>query len=123
VDLAARMMDWRQIRHVPVEDDQGKLVGLLSFRALLRLCARDSQRGDGVMVDPSELCVGDIMQANPTTAKVDTSTLVALDLMKDGHVGCLPVVDDAGHLVGTVTVDDLLEIASKVLVDFLRGED
>jgi len=122
VDLAARMMDWRQIRHVPVENDQGILVGLLSFRALLRLCAKGSQSGGELANEAQELCVADLMLAEPITAKVDTSTLVALDLMRDGHVGCLPVVDDHGRLVGTVTVDDLLEITSKVLVDFLRGE-
>jgi len=42
--------------------------------------------------------------------------------MKNGNVGCLPVVDDEGRLVGMVTVDDLLKIASKVLEDFLRDE-
>src|SRR6185369_17187073 len=37
VDLAASVMDWRHVRHVPVEDDQGRLVGLVTHRALLHL--------------------------------------------------------------------------------------
>ena len=40
VDLAASLMDWRHIRHVPVEDGEGKLVGLVSHRTLLRSSAR-----------------------------------------------------------------------------------
>src|SRR5262245_14394386 len=40
VDLAASVMEWRHIRHVPVEDDEGRLVGLISHRDLLRLLAR-----------------------------------------------------------------------------------
>jgi CBS-domain-containing membrane protein len=36
VDLAASVMDWWQhIRHVPVEDMQGKVVGLLTAREVL----------------------------------------------------------------------------------------
>ena len=37
VDLAASVMEWEHIRHVPVEDTDGRLVGLVSHRALLRL--------------------------------------------------------------------------------------
>ena len=37
VDLAASVMTWRHIRHVPVEDLEGRLVGLVSHRALLKL--------------------------------------------------------------------------------------
>ncbi|HEX3083364.1 MAG TPA: glutamate-cysteine ligase family protein, partial [Pyrinomonadaceae bacterium] len=32
VDLAASVMDWRHVRHVPVEDDAGRLVGLVTHR-------------------------------------------------------------------------------------------
>ena len=40
VDLAASVMDWRHIRHVPVEDEEGRIVGLITHRALLRLLIR-----------------------------------------------------------------------------------
>jgi len=40
VDLAAHVMDWRHVRHVPVEDAQHHLVGLVTHRALLRLLVR-----------------------------------------------------------------------------------
>ena len=43
VDLAASVMDWRHIRHVPVEDEEGRLVGLITHRALLRLLSRGTQ--------------------------------------------------------------------------------
>ena len=44
VDLAASMMQWEHIRHVPVEDDAGHLVGLVSHRDLLSLVGSDSGR-------------------------------------------------------------------------------
>ena len=36
VELVADIMSWERIRHVPVEDDAGKLVGLVTSRAVLR---------------------------------------------------------------------------------------
>src|SRR4030095_2140825 len=40
IDLAASLMDWRHIRHVPVEDDKGRLVGLVTHRNLLHLLSQ-----------------------------------------------------------------------------------
>src|SRR5678815_5008810 len=37
IDLAASVMDWQHIRHVPVEDQEGRLVGLVTHRGLLRM--------------------------------------------------------------------------------------
>ena len=48
VELVANLMDWERIRHVPVEDHEHRLVGLVSYRALLRLLgarAAASRRG------------------------------------------------------------------------------
>ncbi len=116
VELAAQVMDWQETRNVPVEDDNGKLVGLLTIRALLPLVAR------GKSVNFQELTVQDVMMRNPLKAHADTPTLAALEMMREHNIGCLPVVDSEDRLLGTVTVYDLLEIAEKVLEDFLRGE-
>ncbi len=40
IDLAASVMDWRHIRHVPVEDESGRLVGLVTHRNLLHLISQ-----------------------------------------------------------------------------------
>ncbi|MSP25913.1 MAG: CBS domain-containing protein [Myxococcales bacterium] len=116
VELAAQIMDWQQVRHIPVEDDHGKLVGLLSFRALLPLVARGH--------DPTStrITVQDIMITEPITATADTPTLQALEVMRANNMGCLPIVDADTHLIGAVDVYDLLEIAQKVLEDFLIGD-
>src|SRR4030095_6243817 len=62
VDLAASLMEWRHIRHVPVEDKDGRLVGMVPHRALLRLLSRGSAAPDA-----TAMTVQEIMTPNPTT--------------------------------------------------------
>lgn len=117
VDLAASVMDWRHIRHVPVEDDQGHLVGLVTHRALLRLLSRGTQ---SLNSDP--LTVREIMVTDPVTVASTTSTLDALESMRQNKVGCLPVVDD-GQLVGIVTSYDFLDASARLFKEQLSRPD
>jgi CBS domain-containing protein len=108
VDFAATLMDWRHIRHVPVESDTGKLVGLVSHRALLRLVARG-----GVGKD-QRVTVEEIMVRDPVTVHPDTPTVDAIRIMREWQLACLPVTRD-NKLVGIVTEHDLIVVASRLL--------
>jgi CBS domain-containing protein len=114
VDLAASVMEWEHIKHVPVEDDQGRLVGLVTHRDLLRLVARGQSDG-------KETVVRDIMIADPVTVTPDTKTLDAMNRMREQKVGCLPVVEDE-RLVGVITQSDLIRVSAHLLEQFLKGE-
>jgi len=114
VDLAASLMDWRHIRHVPVEDSEGNLVGLVSHRSLLRLV------GQGVGHNPSEIAVKDIMKGDPVYVSPSTPTLSAIEAMRSHRVGCLPVVEK-GRLVGIITERDLITVASVLFERHLRA--
>jgi CBS domain-containing protein len=111
VDLAASMMDWEKIRHVPVEDDEGRLVGIVSHRAILRLVARGQGGTDQVVVK-------DIMRRDPVKVTPQTPTVEAMKLMRDRAVGSLPVVE-GDKLVGIVTEHDLIDVSAKLLERFL----
>ena len=50
IDLAASLMNWKHIRHVPVEDDEGNLVGIVSHRDLLEILAKNKTRKDEEIV-------------------------------------------------------------------------
>lgn len=110
VDFAAAMMDWEHIRHVPVEDDGGALVGLVSHRSMLRLIGRQKD---------APILVESIMKRNPVTVTPETPSLEAIQLMRDRGVGCLPVVSD-GKLVGLLTASDFLDAAVKVFEQQLK---
>jgi CBS domain-containing protein/gamma-glutamyl:cysteine ligase YbdK (ATP-grasp superfamily) len=112
LDLAASIMDWKHVRHVPVEDDEGKIVGLISHRAILREVAR----GRSSIDDPA--AVKDVMRRNPVTAAPETLTVDAIRTMRKNKLGCLPVVD-RGKLVGIVTDHDLINVAGKLLEEYL----
>jgi CBS domain-containing protein/gamma-glutamyl:cysteine ligase YbdK (ATP-grasp superfamily) len=109
IDLAASMMDWRHIRHIPVEDNEGHLIGLVSHRDLLKgLLQRAKGKNSGPVV------VKDIMKPNPITTNSQTTTLEAIELMKSRRVGCLPVVE-ANQLVGIITAYDFLLLSGELI--------
>lgn len=114
VDFAASLMEWRHVRHVPVEDDTGQLLGLVSHRQLLRLIAR-GKRGEEAVT------VRDIMRPDPITVSPDTTTVEAIRLMRDNRLSSLPVVE-GGKLVGLVTEYDLIVVASRLLESYLSED-
>jgi CBS domain-containing protein len=114
LDLVASLMEWKRIRHVPVEDGQHRLVGLISYRSLLKLMARGTLRSpDG------HIAVSEVMNRDPVTVGPETSTLEAIELMRQHQVSCLPVVTD-DHLVGIITERDLMNVAAALLEQRLK---
>ena len=111
IDLAASVMDWRHIRHVPVEDQEGRLVGLVTHRGLLRLMSSGDR-------DRGLTTVRDVMVANPVTVSPSTSSLEAIEIMRSNRVGCLPVVE-SDQLVGIVTSYDFLEASARLFQQHL----
>ena len=95
-------------------DHQHRLVGLVSYRALLRLMAR------GKMVDGGRhIAVSEVMRQDPVTVDPEASTLQAIELMREHRVGCLPVVRDE-RLVGMVTERDFMNVSAQLLEQKLK---
>lgn len=109
VQMAANIMDWRHIRHVPVEDEEGRFCGLVSHRDLLHVLA-----GCRTAQCPVGTPVRDIMKPSPVTAVPDTPLATAIQWMRDARSDSLPVVS-GGRLVGIVTSHDVLTVLGKIL--------
>src|SRR5215217_7892518 len=116
IDFAASVMDWRHVRHVPVEDQEGRLVGLVSHRGLLRMLSN----GNRSNVDSKPTTVREVMIANPVTVSPSTSSLEAMEIMRGNRVGCLPVVE-GNQLVGIVTSYDFLEASAELFKQHLAA--
>ena len=113
VDLAANMMDWWHLRHIPVEDDNHNLVGLLTHRVLMRFAF-------GRTSEETQVPVSEVMDRDPIRVTPDTRTLNAIALMRREKISCLPVVDADNRLVGMVTEDILMGIAARLLESKLK---
>ncbi len=110
LELVAQLMDWRKIRYLPVEDAQGKLVGLITSRLLLRHFTHNDK-----LTTKSDVIVKDIMIEKPTTVTPKASLLDALKIMREHRIGCLPVVSEDGELIGVITEMDFLRISVRLI--------
>ena len=116
VTFAATLMDWRHIRNVPVEDESGRLVGLVSSRDILRLISK----GGWEQPDGGPVPIRDIMNLDPVSIPPETLLSDLARKMIDHHVDCLPVTRQK-QLVGVVTSHDLLVLLWSLLAQ--RGGD
>ncbi len=114
LDLAANLMDWNRLRQVLVEDTQDGIIGILSYRRLLRVMAANSDERRW-----EDLCVADVMQRDPVCVPPSMVPLRALEIMRSFGVGSLPVVD-GGVLVGLVTEHDFMNIAGMLMLQQLE---
>ncbi|MBE2250108.1 MAG: CBS domain-containing protein [Myxococcus sp.] len=109
VELVSELMAWERVRYVPVEDDKGRLIGLVSSRGVMRhltdVARGAAERGGSVST---------IMKTNLITVTPDTATAAAVALMKQHRVGALPVVVN-GHLVAMLTENEFVDAATRVL--------
>lgn len=112
LDLAAGLMHWKYIRHIPVEDDSGRLVGIVTHRDLVELFVRNFPQKQWTIT------VRDVMKKNLLTVAPETPTLDALRLMREEKIGCLPVVKNE-KLVGLITAHDFLTVSTKLLEERL----
>lgn len=118
LDLPATLMDWRYIRHVAVEDEKDKLVGVVTARMLLRHFAQRSSEGN----ESPMLEVREVMRCNPATVNPDDTIMHALELMQERRVGCLPVCKD-GRLVGMITEAEFLTISGNLMRRLARKRE
>lgn len=109
------MLEWGQFRHVPVVDEVGRLVGVVSLTDVLRASASefdvDAPRAEREL----RLARVSVRQAmNEPAVAVDPETLVgdAARCMQHYRINCLPVVENE-RVVGIVTAFDLLGAVSR----------
>ena len=95
----ARTMREGDMGAVPVVDDDGKLVGIVTDRDIVVRAVADKL--------DSETAVGDVMTTEIFSVKPDDFVFRAIRLMGDKQIRRIPVVDDAGRLKGILSLADI----------------
>lgn len=106
LDRAARMMQGRGCGCLPVVDGHGRVEGMLTDRDICMTLVRAAAR-------PASLQVKHAMHGPAFTCGPEDGLEHAEALMAQHRVRRLPIVDDAGRLVGLLSIDDIARRAGR----------
>jgi acetoin utilization protein AcuB len=109
---ASRLMKEKGIRRLPVVNETGVIVGILSDRDI-----KDASPSKATTLDMhelyyllSELKVKDIMIRDPICAEETDSVEGVALLMQEKHFGGMPVVDKGRRVKGIITDSDIFKL-------------
>ena len=107
-----RAMDEYQVRHIPVVDDERRIVGVVSHRDLARvqipeLVPLNTDEPSTAAWDECPLRVADVMTSDVITIDQNDTPMRVLEVFLQHHIHSAPVVE-AGRLLGVVTSGDFL---------------
>ena len=103
---ALRLMDDHRLHHLPVVNDTGLLVGIVTERDLLLAAAH---------YGTADIEVAEIMHKGALTASPEMTIAQAAQLMLQKRIGGLPVVDAQQQVIGIITETDLLKAFVEML--------
>ena len=93
-----------------------ELVGIVSDRDLRNvLVFINDAEGNKEVIGNRALTIDKVMTREPLCADSGDSVKTAVRLMVKHKVGCLPVCDEAGLLLGIVTETDMLKLLEDLL--------
>ena len=98
------------VRHLPVVDGSGALVGVISDRDLGRLMTTliDDPEVEQMETPPSEQRVADLMSPDPIAVTEDADVAEIAGVLVSERIGAVPVVDEADRVIGIVSYVDIL---------------
>jgi len=103
-------------RHLPIVDELGKVVGILSDRDLRSVGAiyKDEDTGTEDFLVTEDSTVDKVMISKPFTVSPEDSVSFAVDIFREKRIGCL-IVSKGGDLAGILSYLDLLGALKKLL--------
>jgi len=78
---------------------------------------------EAMSTDSTDLRVADLMTIDPVTIEMNATVEEAEELLRRYQISGLPVVDEAGHLVGVISQTDLLYLAAPSVRALIRHHD
>lgn len=114
---AVRLELQRKIRHIPIVDADGKLLGIVTDRDIKRalpspLTGQLAREEYDSVLDETQL--QKVMTRDPVSVPPDATLSEAVQIMFEKKIGGLPVVEN-GKLVGIFTQTDALALCLELL--------
>ena len=118
LELAENAMQSYGFRHLPVVEGD-KLVGLVTQSDIMRASVSSLAENRELLDDNLKryFFIREIMTANVIAVRPWTTLVEAGSIMKEQKIGCLPVTEDDGTLIGIVTQSDFLDVALNLLAE------
>jgi acetoin utilization protein AcuB len=115
---AVELVMMRRVRHIPVLDQKGRLVGIVTDRDIKRtlpspLSSAAREEYEAILETTP---LSRVMTPKPLTVEAESDVADAVQILVDSRIGGLPVVD-RGALVGIFTERDALQ----GYLELLRG--
>lgn len=113
---AQTLMQQHRFRHLPILDENGKLVGLVTQRSLIQAIPSGMKSVSPAAINYAlaKIKAHHVMVKNVITIGEDVALEEAARIMADKKIGCLPVVRD-GKLVGIISDNDIFDVMVNLL--------
>jgi CBS domain-containing protein len=108
LEEVAHLCHLNGISGLPVTDDAGTLVGVISQTDLVSI--QDSPLGRLIRAEPSGLRVGEVMTSPAVTIPMTATLRDAALLMRDGRIHRVVALDDRGRPVGVISSSDFVAL-------------
>jgi CBS domain-containing protein len=99
------------MRHLPVVDSEGKLIGIISSNDILKIFRNDRFQGQSINLAEldSLIRITELMTPHPKTVKLEDSISLAASIFRERAFQALPVVNDNNEIEGIVSIKDVLD--------------
>jgi CBS domain-containing membrane protein len=114
---AHELMRGKNIRHIPVIDDKGALVGMLTQKIIVAKVLSLMAQFGATALDRKEKqqLVADLMVTDFAAVSPDQSLKEVAGFFVSNRHGCMPVVDKNNKLKGILTSSDFVRLAADLL--------
>lgn len=115
LEVVKELFDTHRFHHIPVVRER-KVVGIISKSDFVAFCSGLSKNYEARFITETLMRAHhaeEIMTAKTAKISPDDRIAVAVEIFKENLFHALPVVDDAGELVGIVTTHDIIVALSK----------
>jgi CBS domain-containing protein/gamma-glutamylcysteine synthetase len=110
LEFAMSLLDWSDLEYMPVEDEEGHLLGIITTQHILQYYA---QRGE-LEGEDYIATVGDVMDQQPRTVGPQATILEVIQVMRDGNLKILPVVKGK-ELIGMISEKNFVAMSKRLI--------